>query len=77
MTGSDNLMNHPAQRYNTMSPIRTVITTITRESVNIIPCAQDTEQEHGKQSVFLSFFCIVLFVYCFVFCIFCFFLFIS
>ena len=37
MTGSDNLMNHPAQRYNTMSPIRTVITTITRKSVNIGP----------------------------------------
>ena len=36
MTGSDNLMNHPAQRYNTMSPIRTVITTITRKSVNIL-----------------------------------------
>ena len=35
MTGSDNLMNHPAQRYNTMSPTRTVITTITRKSVNI------------------------------------------
>ena len=34
MTRSDNLMNHPAQRYNTMSPIRTVITTITRKSVN-------------------------------------------
>ena len=34
MTGSDNLMNHPAQRFNTMSPIRTVITTITRKSVN-------------------------------------------
>ena len=34
MTGSDNLMNHPAQRYNTISPIRTVITTITRKSVN-------------------------------------------
>ena len=34
MTGSDNLMNHPAQRYNTMSPFRTVITTITRKSVN-------------------------------------------
>ena len=34
MAGSDNLMNHPAQRYNTMSPIRTVITTITRKSVN-------------------------------------------
>ena len=37
MKGSDNLMNHPAQRYNTMSPIRTVITTITRKSVNTNP----------------------------------------
>ena len=36
MTGSDNLMNHPAQRYNTMSPIRTLITTITRKSVNMV-----------------------------------------
>ena len=27
-------MNHRAQRYNTMSPIKTVITTITRKSVN-------------------------------------------
>ena len=27
-------MNHPAQRYNTVSPIRTVITTIARKSVN-------------------------------------------
>ena len=36
MTGSDILMNHPAQRYNTMSPIRTVITTITRKSVNMV-----------------------------------------
>ena len=36
MTGSDNLMNHPAQRYNIMSPIRTVITTITRKSVNMV-----------------------------------------
>ena len=36
MTGSHNLMNHPAQRYNTMSPIRTVITTITRKSVNMV-----------------------------------------
>ena len=36
MTGSDNLMNHPAQRYNTVSPIRTVITTITRKSVNMV-----------------------------------------
>ena len=36
MTGSDNLMNHPAQRYNTMSPIRAVITTITRKSVNMV-----------------------------------------
>ena len=29
MTGSDNLMNYPAQMFNNMSPIRTVITTIT------------------------------------------------
>ena len=29
-------MNHPAQRYNNVSPIRTVITTITRKSVNIL-----------------------------------------
>ena len=36
VTGSDNVMNHPAQRYNTMSPIRTVITTITRKSVNMV-----------------------------------------
>ena len=36
MTGSDKLMNHPAQRYNTMSPIRTVITTITKKSVNMV-----------------------------------------
>ena len=34
VTGSNNLMNHPAQRYNIMSPIRTVIATITRKSVN-------------------------------------------
>ena len=33
VTGSDNLMNHPAQRYNIMSPIRTVITTLARKSV--------------------------------------------
>ena len=36
MTGSDNLTNHPAQRYNIMSPIRTVITTITRKSVKMV-----------------------------------------
>ena len=36
MTGSDNLMNHPAQRHNIMSPIRTVITTITRKSVKMV-----------------------------------------
>ena len=36
MIGSDNLMNHPAQRYNIMSPIRTVITTITRKSVKMV-----------------------------------------
>ena len=36
MTGSDNLMNHPAQRYNAVSPIRTVIATITRKSVNMV-----------------------------------------
>ena len=35
MTGSDNLMNYPAQMFNNVSPIRTVITTITRNSVNI------------------------------------------
>ena len=29
-------MNHPAQRYNTMSPIRIVITTITRKSVDMV-----------------------------------------
>ena len=37
MTGSDNLINYPAQMFNNMSPIRTVITTITRNSVNIFP----------------------------------------
>ena len=36
MTRSDNLMNHPAQRYNTMSPIRTVITTIPEQSFNMV-----------------------------------------
>ena len=36
MTGSDNLMNYPAQMFNNMSPIRTVITTITRNSVNMV-----------------------------------------
>ena len=43
MTGSDNLMNHPAQRYNIMSPIRTVITTITRKSVE--------RKSHGCRSL--------------------------
>ena len=36
MTGSDNLANQTAQRYNIMSPIRTVIKTITRKSVNMV-----------------------------------------
>ena len=36
MTGSDNLMNYPAQMFNNMSPIRTVITTITRKSVKMV-----------------------------------------
>ena len=36
MTGSDNLMNYPARMFNNMSPIRTVITTITRNSVNMV-----------------------------------------
>ena len=30
------MMNHPAQMFNNMSPIRTVITTITRNSVNMV-----------------------------------------
>ena len=33
VTGSDNLTNQIIQMYNIMSPIRTVITTITRKSV--------------------------------------------
>ena len=36
VTGSDNLTNQTAQRYNIMSPIRTVITTITRKSVKMV-----------------------------------------
>ena len=36
MTGSDNLTNQTAQRYNIMSPVRTVITTITRKSVTMV-----------------------------------------
>ena len=36
MTGSDNLMNHPAQWYNIMSPITTSIRTITRKSVYMV-----------------------------------------
>ena len=36
MTGSDNLTNQTAQRYNIMSPIRTVITTISRKSVKMV-----------------------------------------
>ena len=36
MIGSDNLTNQTAQRYNIMSPIRTVIKTITRKSVNMV-----------------------------------------
>ena len=35
MTGSDNLTNQIIQMFNNMSPIRTVITTITRKSVNM------------------------------------------
>ena len=36
MSGSDNLMKCPAQMLNNMSPIRIVITTITRNSVNMV-----------------------------------------
>ena len=36
MTGSDNLMKCPAQMFNNMSPIRKVITTIARNSVNMV-----------------------------------------
>ena len=35
MTGSDNLTNQIIQMFNNMSPIRTVITTITRKSVKM------------------------------------------
>ena len=34
LTGSDNVMNQIIQMFNNKSPIRTVITTITRKSVN-------------------------------------------
>ena len=36
MTGSDNVMNQIIQMFNNKSPIRTVITTITRNSVNMV-----------------------------------------
>ena len=36
VTGSDNLTNQIIQMYNIMSPIRTVITTITRKSVKMV-----------------------------------------
>ena len=36
MTGSDNLTNQIIQMYNIISPIRTVITTITRKSVKMV-----------------------------------------
>ena len=36
MTGSDNLTNQIIQMFNNMSPFRTVITTITRKSVNMV-----------------------------------------
>ena len=36
VTRSDNLMNHPAQRYNIMSPIRILIITIRRKSVKMV-----------------------------------------
>ena len=36
MTGSDNVMNQIIQMFNNKSPIRTVITTITRKSVNMV-----------------------------------------
>ena len=35
LTGSDNVMNQIIQMFNNKSPIRTVITKITRKSVNI------------------------------------------
>ena len=34
LTGSDNVINQIIQMFNNKSPIRTVITTITRKSVN-------------------------------------------
>ena len=34
VTGSDNVMNQIIQMFNNKSPIKTVITTITRKSVN-------------------------------------------
>ena len=36
MTGSDNVMNQIIQMFNNKSPIRTVITTITTKSVNMV-----------------------------------------
>ena len=36
VTGSDNLTNQIIQMFNNMSPIRTIITTITRKSVNMV-----------------------------------------
>ena len=36
LTGSDNVMNQIIQMFNNKSPIRTVITTITRKSVNMV-----------------------------------------
>ena len=36
VTGSDNVMNQIIQMFNNKSPIRTVITTITRKSVNMV-----------------------------------------
>ena len=36
VTGSDNLTNQIIQMFNNMSPFRTVITTITRKSVNMV-----------------------------------------
>ena len=41
VTGSDNVMNQIIQMFNNMSPIRTVITTITRKSVNKKPNCQE------------------------------------
>ena len=36
VTGSDSVMNQIIQMFNNKSPIRTVITTITRKSVNMV-----------------------------------------